>query len=118
MTAYARQITCQSLKIPRDKRAMNATKAERQKKEFVEGDTPNDIDDAVKSAKSFDEFLQIMELEKDYKIARRGKYLRLHPSGYDENTYFRLGSKLGKRIRKRQSGTELNIRKMRINTKP
>ena len=55
----------------------------------------NDIDNAVKSAKSFDEFLQIMELEKDYKIARRGKFLRLHPPGYDENTYFRLGSKLG-----------------------
>lgn len=54
-----------------------------------------DIDDAIKSAKSFDEFLQIMELEKDYKIARRGKYLRLHPPGYDEDTYFRLGSKLG-----------------------
>ncbi len=36
-----------------------------------------------------------MELEKDYKIARRGKFLRLQPPGYDENTYFRLGSKLG-----------------------
>lgn len=49
-----------------------------------------DIDDAVRSAKSFDEFIQIMELEKNYIAARRGSFLRLHPPGYDEGSYFRL----------------------------
>ncbi|MBD5469918.1 MAG: relaxase/mobilization nuclease domain-containing protein [Lachnospiraceae bacterium] len=55
----------------------------------------NDIDEVIKIAKSFDEFLQIMESEKNYKIARRGSFLRVHPPGYDDDTYYRLSKKLG-----------------------
>lgn len=54
-----------------------------------------DIDDAISTAKSFDEFIQIMELEKGYAAERRSGLLRLHPPGYDEDTYYRLSKKLG-----------------------
>ncbi len=74
--------------IERTSGAKGKTWYESKKKRSWKDIARMDIDDAISQAKTFDEFLQIMELEKDYTIAQRGSFLRLHPPGYEK--MFRL----------------------------
>lgn len=43
----------------------------------------NDIDEVIEQAKSYEEFLQFMEQNKNYQIERRGSFLRFTPPGYE-----------------------------------
>lgn len=52
-----------------------------------------DIDAVIVQSASFDEFLQTMEKDRGYTIARRGSILRLRPPGYAK--FFRLKDTLG-----------------------
>lgn len=77
--------------IERASGAKGKTWYESKKKRCWKDIARTDIDDAISQAKTFDEFLQIMELEKDYTIGRRGSFLRLHPPGYEK--MFRLDAR-------------------------